>query len=266
LPVTQDSVQEFRVTTSNYNADQGEGSGAQVALVTRSGTNKFHGALYEYHRNTITSANDYFVKGAEIRSGQPNIPDKLIRNIFGVAMGGPIEKDRLFFFANYEGTRQREQQSTVRTIPTASLCAGNINYLDKLGNLVTITPAQLKNLDPLGIGINPAIENAGHTGYFDKTFCTGQFVTNDGSVGDGLNYSGFRFRAPVSLNNNAFIARLDYHLTANGNHTLFWRGSLQNVFNPQAPFLPGSPSEQIVTDHSKGFALGYTAVLSSTAG
>jgi len=265
LPVTQDSVQEFRVTTSNYNADQGEGSGAQVALVTRSGTNKFHGALYEYHRNTITSANDYFVKGAEIRSGQPNIPDKLIRNIFGVAMGGPIEKDRLFFFANYEGTRQREQQSTVRTIPTASLCTGNINYLDKLGNLVTITPAQLKNLDPLGIGINPAIENAGHTGYFDKTFCTGQFVTNDGSVGDGLNYSGFRFRAPVSLNNNAFIARLDYHLTANGNHILFWRGSLQNVFNPQAPFLPGSPSEQIVTDHSKGFALGYTAVLSSTA-
>ena len=265
LPVTQDSVQEFRVTTSNYNADQGEGSGAQVALITRSGTNKLHGSLYEYNRDTFTSANDYFIKGAEARSGQPNVPDQLIRNIFGVAVGGPIGKDRLFFFANYEGTRQREQQSTVRTIPTQSLCAGNINYLDGTGGQVTINSTQLKGLDPLGIGINPAIENAGHTGYFDTTFCTGQFVTNDSSVGDGLNYSGYRFRAPVSLNNNTFIARIDDHLTADGKHSLFWRGSMQNVYNPQAPFLPGSAPEQIVTDHSKGFAIGYTAVLSPSS-
>src|ERR1700739_781466 len=65
LPTTLDSVQEFRVTTSNYNADQGNGSGAQVALVTKSGTNQFHGSLYEYHRNTVTSANNWFGKGAE---------------------------------------------------------------------------------------------------------------------------------------------------------------------------------------------------------
>src|SRR5262249_54174804 len=98
LPVTLDSVQEFRVTTTNYNADQGQGSGAQVALVTKSGTNSFHGSLYEYHRNTITSANDYFVKRAELATGQPNTPDKLLRNIFGVSVGGPVKKERLFFF------------------------------------------------------------------------------------------------------------------------------------------------------------------------
>jgi Carboxypeptidase regulatory-like domain len=264
LPTTLDSVQEFRVTTANYNADQGTGSGAQVALITKSGTNKLHGSLYEYHRNTITSANDYFVKEAEVRSGAPNVPDKLIRNIFGVSLGGPIRKDRLFLFANYEGTRRREEESTVRTIPSPSLCAGNINYQDASGNLVTVTPSQLQQLDPLGIGINPAIENAGHTGYFDKTFCTGQFVTNDPSVGDGFNYSGYRFRAPIKENNNAFIARLDYHLSADGKHSLFLRGNLQNLSNPQAPFLPGSPPEQTLTDHSKGFALGYTAVLSRT--
>ena len=264
LPVTLDSVQEFRVTTSNYNADEGEGSGAQVSLVTKSGTNNWHGSLYEYHRNTITSANDYFVKQAELTTGQPNTPDKLLRNIFGVSVGGPIEKNRLFFFVNYEGTREREQQSTVRTIPTPSLCQGAIQYADASGAITTITPAQLQALDPLGLGINPAIENASHTGYFDKTFCTGQFVTNDPSVGDGLNYSGFRFRAPVSLDNNAFIARVDYHLTADGKHTLFWRGALQNIFNPQAPFLPGAPPEHTVTDHSKGFVVGYTAVLSPT--
>src|SRR5579871_758883 len=61
LPVTLDSVQEFRVTTSNYNSDEGTTSGAQVALVTKSGTNQMHGSLYEYLRNTYTSANDFFV-------------------------------------------------------------------------------------------------------------------------------------------------------------------------------------------------------------
>ncbi len=269
LPVTLDSVQEFRVTTSNYNADQGVGSGAQVSLVTKSGTNNFHGSLYEYHRNTITSANDYFVKSAEASSGQPNTPDKLLRNIFGVSLGGPLRKGRLFFFVNYEGTRQSEEESTVRTIPTPSLCQGNLRYNDINGGVTTMTPAEIAQLDPLqsgyntqGPGINLAVLN-GSTGYWDKTFCNGKFITNDTSVGDGLNYSGFRFRAPVSLDNNAFIARLDYHLTADGKHSLFWRGALQNLNNPQAPFLPGSPPEQTITDHSKGFVVGYTAVLSS---
>src|SRR6516162_10062346 len=114
LPVTLDSVQEFRVTTTNYNADQGGSSGAQVALVTKSGTNAFHGSAYEYHRNTYTSANDYFVKAGQIDNclqnnialgnKECNTPPKLIRNIFGGSVGGPIKKDRLFMFLNYEGT------------------------------------------------------------------------------------------------------------------------------------------------------------------
>src|SRR5216683_1572134 len=128
LPTTLDSVQEFRVTTSNYNADQGEGSGAQVSLITKSGTNSFHGSLYEYHRNTITSANDYFVANAEAQSGSKNVPDQLIRNNFGVSVGGPIQKNRLFFFANYEGTRRREQNSTVRSIPSPAMRDGVIQY------------------------------------------------------------------------------------------------------------------------------------------
>lgn len=249
LPTTLDSVQEFRVTTSNYNADQGTGSGAQVALVTKSGTNQFHGSAYEYLRNTFTSANDYFVKASEARLGQPNTPDKLNYNIFGVSIGGPVRKDRLFFFANYEGTRQRQEISTVRAIPTSSatpgaqtLCNGYISYTDVNGGTTVIPPtgaASLQSLDPLGLGINPAVlDLSNHQGYFDKTFCGGQFLSNDPSVGDGMNYSGFRFRAPTRLDNNAFIARLDYHITADGKHTLFWRGSLQNLFSPRLPFFP----------------------------
>jgi hypothetical protein len=272
LPVTLDSVQEFRVTTTNYNADEGEGSGAQVVLLTKSGTNKFHGSAYEYMRNTITSANDFFIKQAELASGQPNKPLKLIRNIFGASLGGPVRKDRLFFFANYEGKRQREERSALRTIPTPSLCQGNISYDNAVGGgVTTLTPANIQNLDPslnpnfATHGINPAIlDLTNHTGYFDTTFCNGKYPTNDNSVGDGKNYAGFRFRAPVSLDNNAIIARLDYNLTSNGKHTIFWRGALQNLSNPQEPFLPGTPPEQTILDHSKGFAVGYTWVLSNS--
>jgi hypothetical protein len=87
---------------------------------------------------------------------------------------------------------------------------------------------------------------------------------NDSSVGDGFNYVGFRFRAPVRFDNNVFITRLDYHLTADGKHILFWRGAQQNVFNPQEPFLPGTAPMITMEDHSKGSVVGYTAVLSPT--
>src|ERR1700731_4858311 len=163
LPVTQDSVEEFRVTTTNYGADQGQGSGAQVTLVTKSGTNSFHGSAYEYIRNTITSANDYLVKQSELNNGEPNKPLQLNRNIFGASVGGPFRKDRLFFFTNYEGTREREQQRAERVIPTPSMCQGIFRYLDLNGNLVTVTPDQLTLLDPKHIGIDPAMLNPSHT-------------------------------------------------------------------------------------------------------
>src|SRR6202163_4999445 len=277
LPVTQDSVQEFRVTTTNYGADQGQGSGAQVALVTKSGTNAFHGALYEDLRNTITSANDYLVKQSEQNIGLPNKPLQLNRNIFGAAIGGPIQKDRLFFFANYEGTREREEQRAERVIPTPTLCQGIFQYVNGDGTGTTNWgPAQLKLLDPNHIGIDPAmLDPINHTGYLDRTFCTGQTPTNDLAVGDQLNYAGYVFRAPTKLDNDVFVARLDYHLTADGKHSLFWRGNLNDLRNPGAPFLPGkyqtlpgelspAPPMQTTADHSKGFSLGYIAVLNPT--
>jgi Carboxypeptidase regulatory-like domain len=270
LPVTQDSVQEFRVTTTNYGADQGQGSGAQVALITKSGTSIFHGTAYENLRNTITSANDYLVKQSELNIGAPNKPLKLNRNIFGASVGGPLRKDRLFFFTTYEGTREREEQRAERVIPTPSLCQGifRYQYVDpttQTTKVLSLTPNDLLNLDPRHIGIDPAmLDLVGHTGYLDRTFCTGKTVTNDLAAGDGLNYAGFVFRAPTSLNNDVFIARADYRLTSDGKHTLFWRGAVQNLRNPGAPFLPGDAPEQTTADHSKGFAVGHTAILSST--
>ena len=289
LPITQDSVQEFRVTTTNYNADQGTGSGAQVSLVTRSGSNQWHGSAYEYLRNTLTSANDYLTKRAQIDSclqnGTPlsegvcNQPLKLIRNVFGGTVGGPIVKGRLFFFLNYEGTRLREDQSVVRNIPTVSLRDGVMIYQcadptqcpggsvqgisNKTYNFapgyVGLSPTDIQNLDPLHIPLNASTYMIQ---YFKATY--GNLVTNDNSVGDGFNYAGYRWSAPFNLNNNAYIARIDFNLTSKGTQTLFWRGAMQNLNNAQSPFLPGTPPMQTVVDYSKGMAVGYTAVISST--
>jgi hypothetical protein len=280
LPITQDSVQEFRVTTSNYNADEGRSSGAQVSLVTKGGTNDFHGSLFESHRNTITSANDYFIKLSELQSGVANAPPKLLRNNFGGSLGGPIKKERLFFFVNYEGHRQREAQSVVRIVPSAALQDGVVQYQCQTlpdGSLDTTTcpggmvqgltgshnvqpgyfglnPTQIKNMDPQGIGISKNVMIP----YF-QSFA--KFVPNDNSVGDGVNFVGYRFKGPVAINTNWYIARADYKITSNGNHTIYWRGGLRNDTNSGVPYLPGGAPETTQVDYSKGYAVGYAAVL-----
>ena len=112
---TLDSIQEFRVVTTTANADQGRSSGAQVSLVTKSGTNEVHGSLYEFHRNTITAANDFFNNRASV--DRP----KLIRNVFGGSLGGPVKRGRVFYFVNYEGRRDASEGNAVRRVPEESM-------------------------------------------------------------------------------------------------------------------------------------------------
>src|SRR5215210_5483190 len=122
LRVTRDSLQEFRVTTTNPNAEQGRSSGAQVSLVTRSGSNQWHGSLFEIHRNTITTANDFFNNAAGVERPQ------LLRNIFGGSIGGPVKKDRAFFFFTYEGFREATATSVLRQVPLPTLGQGIVRY------------------------------------------------------------------------------------------------------------------------------------------
>ncbi len=268
LRMNPDAIAEFRVTTTNYNADQGRSSGAQVALVTKSGTNQFHGSLYEYHRNTATSANDYFLKLAQLGSGEKNQAPKLIRNIFGGSIGGPIKRDRAFFFLNFDGRRDAQEESVVQPVPSATLRQGTIGYpycpggnYDADGNcnvaLETqyLTAAQLTAMDPMSVGPSAAVLD-----YFN-TFP----LPNDNTVGDRLNYSGYRFPGRVHRRFDTYIGRLDYHLTASGNQNLFFRGNLQPYdFDSGVPYLPGRQSLQATEDFSKGLAVGYTNVISPT--
>jgi hypothetical protein len=102
-----DTIQEFKVQTSQYDASAGRNPGANVDVVTKTGTNEFHGDAWEFNRNNMFNANDYFYKYSELNVlHKPNKPQTLKQNTFGFTLGGPIKKDKLFFFGSYQGFRQ----------------------------------------------------------------------------------------------------------------------------------------------------------------
>ncbi|PYU73536.1 MAG: hypothetical protein DMG52_14580 [Acidobacteria bacterium] len=287
LPVTLDSVQEFRVTTSNYNADQGSTSGGQVSMVTKSGTNNFHGSAYEYHRNTYTSANDFFVKNGEIQNcinngtplsdGSCNTPPKLIRNIFGASLGGPIKKGRLYLFMNFEATRRAEATSVTDAVPSAAMKDGVIQYscfdatlcpggTISVPNFVTptqtdtftiapgnnaLTPAQITNMDPLHIGPSQAVLQYLNT--WPKSNCN--------NAGDGLNYTCFNFSGPISAKENIYISKMDYNITRDAKHRISLTGALRSRGNADAPFLPGQAPAHSNVNFNRGLIANYSGVL-----
>src|SRR5262249_23284228 len=116
-----DSVEEFRLITNSFDAEYGKFSGAIMNAITKSGTNQFHGDAFYFLRNDAFDANNYFANAA----GLPKTA--LHRNQFGAVGGGPILKDRLFWFADYQGTRQTEGAVTTATLPTADQYQGNFD-------------------------------------------------------------------------------------------------------------------------------------------
>ncbi len=244
LPVTLDSVKEFRVLTL-ANATDGFASGAQVYLVTKNGTNSFSGNARFYNRPTWASANNFFNNASGIER------PKLDRSIYGGSLGGPVIKDRFFFFADYEGRRDRNESTETRIVPTETLKQGILRYRTTNGDIISLNNAQLTALDPLGFGVNPAMRR------YLAQFPTG----NDDSISPdgGLNYTGFRFNAPVNTDNNIYTLRLDYNLTANGRHTLFGRGILGDIKTDLiAAQYPGLDASAVLLNNSRGVAFGYT--------
>ncbi len=102
-----DSIQEFKIQTSQYDAEYGRNPGASVNVVTKGGTNDFHGDAWEFFRNSALDGNDFFNKFSEASLDEPNKPEILNENLFGGTIGGPIKKDKLFFFGSYQGFRQK---------------------------------------------------------------------------------------------------------------------------------------------------------------
>src|SRR6266849_2825354 len=112
-----EGILEYRVLSHNFSAEYGRNSGAVISMVTRSGTNEFHGSAYEFIRNTVFNARNFFNTG-----GLPAFH----RNQYGGALGGPIKKDKVFFFANYEGLRQRQGKTFISTVPDLNARKGQV--------------------------------------------------------------------------------------------------------------------------------------------
>ena len=115
-----DAIREFEMLTSTYDASFGRNPGAQVNVILFSGTNDFHGSVFEFHRNAALDARNFFAPATEPKP-------KYLRNQFGGAIGGPIVRDRTFFFADYEGTRSREGITRITNVPTAQERVGNFS-------------------------------------------------------------------------------------------------------------------------------------------
>jgi hypothetical protein len=264
LRTTLDSIEEFRVTTTNSDASTGRSSGAQVALVTKSGTNQIHGTAYEYNRPTNMVANDYFNKHSELTNGEPNIPPRLLRNTFGGSFGGAIKKDRLFYFLAYEGQRTRESYQVSRVVPSAALRDGVIRYpcaavTDSSGNVLqtpqqvcpggasvqglsgtsytpaagynALGPTQIASMDPRCTANGTCSASAGlHPGvdpFVIQTLNTYPLPNSD-NLGDTLNYRSYTFSAPTPSKLDTYVAKFDYNVTNSGNQRVFVRLGLQN--------------------------------------
>jgi Carboxypeptidase regulatory-like domain len=246
LRLNSEAIEEFRVTTANGNANQGRSAGAQINLVTKSGSNSLHGAAFEFYRGTPFEANDWFSNAA----GVPRTP--LVRNSFGGGIGGPIWKDKFFFFYSYEGRRDATAQSEIRIVPLPSLGQGILNYT-YCADAACNTPAKAslslaQNQQAYAdAGINQAALDA-------LAAAAAKYPANDTTQGDQLNTGGFRFNAPTPVILNSHIARLDFNLTST--QSLFARVNVIHDHQTLPQFLPGTISPQ-VWNHPRGLAIGH---------
>src|SRR5205823_4145131 len=121
LTPSPDAVEEFRVQTNNSSAEFGRFTGGVVNMASRSGTNTFRGSVFEYHRNKALNSNTFFGE----RAGLDKPP--FVQNNFGGSLGGPVLRNKLFFFSSYEGYRNREGVLFRRTVPTAAMKIGDFS-------------------------------------------------------------------------------------------------------------------------------------------
>ncbi len=265
LRVTPEALQEFRVTTTNADANAGRSSGAQISLITKSGDNVFHGSGYLYFRpQTKFQANDFFNNIAGVPTAAVG------RRNYGGSVLGPIRKDKWFFAAFYERFDEDAETSLTRVVPLASLGAGIVKYRSTNPNLVDSTcpagtPAGIacKNIAQINAayiaanGVTPGI-NPIAVSYLAAA--AAKYKANEFNTGDGLNTGGFRFNAKTPVRNNVLTTRIDGKLTDNQN--VFVRLQLQKDISKSTSQFPDT-SAGSTWSHPWGIAAGHTWTINS---
>lgn len=253
-----DTMQEFKGTVSGFTTDSGPGGGGQFNLVTKGGTNQFHGQIFEYNRNAALVANSWF--GNNTNTPKPNY----IRNQFGGFLGGPLlPHDRAFFFGSYYDSRIVQSALVNRTVPLDNYRQGNVAYVmatDASGNVCTrtarqttapqcigyLSPAQVAALDPAGIGENAPFFQLINTRYPHA---------NNFSGGEGVNTGFFTFTTPEPDNEYNITGRLDFNVASK--HRLFAGGTYNHRDATQnAPEFPQDGTVAPFHDRSFRWSVG----------
>ncbi|MGD0906823.1 MAG: TonB-dependent receptor [Candidatus Acidiferrales bacterium] len=236
-----DAIAEFKVITSNYNAEYGRVGGAVVNAIMKSGTNQFHGTAYEFLRNTVLNATGFLFAPA------PKTP--LIRNQFGMSFGGPIVKNKLFFFTDYEGYRQVQHYNNFDSIPTASDRQGILPYavVDPLTGVLypANTQIPIATLNPFAAAVLNALP-ATNAGTSRSNDLLEQLLVQDFS--------------------DKFDAKLDYQM--NNTMGMFLRFSQRHdnqFYQPDIPGPSGGNGNGDIHTIDQNATLGYTWTLKSNS-
>jgi hypothetical protein len=291
--LTPDNVQEYKVTTSNASAEQGRNSGASISVATRSGTNRFHGTAYDFFRNTALNSNEFFANAL----GTPKPEIKL--NQYGFELGGPIRRNRTFFFGSWQDQKINFAQPVdqvytgVPLVYTPEALSGAYRYFradPKTAfalNGQTITRNTPLLVDPYTGAVRPGVRTCGSDTDLNCIASYNMFANdpqrigadpvvanllhaipaaNSYSVGDGLNTAGYLWNPPVRKRGATYMGRVDH--TFDANNTFFARylqganntlGGDPNNNRPQ--LFPGFPPLGEVYRLSKNLAVSYRRVV-----
>jgi hypothetical protein len=238
---TIDQIAEITISTSNQTAAVGGGA-SQFTLSTKSGSNSYHGAVYWFNRNNAIAASDWFNN----RSGLSK--PKLDLNQPGVALGGHIVSDKLFFYANYEWYRNKQERNVVRTVLTDSARSGIFTYVDTAGVKSSVNLQTLRNYAP-----DPTIKAM-----------IAQLPEPNAPGGDGgLNTSGYLFNASANESRNQFVYKGDYYITPKHSITGTYDYTSNPIYRPDAGafFTVTPPVSNAIRNHL--VSLGFRSALSA---
>ena len=262
-----DAIQEFKVSTDPYSAENGRAGGAMVSVTTKGGSNQFHGAAYEFLRNKVFDANDFFLN----RAGKPRPAH--VQNQFGAAVGGPVIKNKMFFFFNYEGSRNRLGTTRLTNVPTANERIGDFStaaavanrisggayatLVDRVGRCMGAGVAFPNNqipsrcLDPVAVKILGLVPGP-----------------NTVPASGALDISNFIRVPKIEDDGNSYIGRADYNVSSANNVFVRYTSTRRSRFVPGAfgGIVDGTGTSAFgrLTMNADAAAIGWTSVISPT--
>jgi Carboxypeptidase regulatory-like domain/TonB dependent receptor len=248
-----DSTEEFRVLTNNFAPEYGRNNGAIIDVITRSGTNDFHGNLFYFGRWDALGARDYFNHQVDPNTGLVEPKNPYVRNLYGGSIGGPIKKDRTFFFLNYQGDRFITNLTNTSTVPTTAFKSGIFTYSNASGSAPINVTVPGAGQNATGVGLDPAIQKI-------LALYPAPNVNNaDGAT--GLLF----FPSESREKDEDAVLKIDHKISKN--NSLYARYTFNWDSDPNSghsDFLPGDIGAVRASAKIQGLALGLTSTFGST--